>query len=49
MKLFVSGQNLDVVQKPIMKSVYNSSSLEFISVSRRDIEIQKNKMNYLFL
>ncbi|CAF0972266.1 unnamed protein product [Rotaria sordida] len=30
-KLIVSGQNLNVVQKPMMKFIYNTSILEFIS------------------
>jgi hypothetical protein len=33
MKLMVSGQNLDVVQAPMMKSIYNASIYEFASVS----------------
>ncbi|CAF1388189.1 unnamed protein product [Adineta steineri] len=32
MKLIVSGQNLDVVQKPMMKFISNSSIFEFITV-----------------
>jgi hypothetical protein len=32
-RLMVSGQNLDVVQAPMMKSVYNASIYEFVSVS----------------
>lgn len=39
MKLTVLGQNMDVVQKPMMKSVYNESIFEFVSVSRRHMEI----------
>ncbi len=39
MKLFVSGQNLDVVQTPMMKFVYNVSVFEFITVSWRDVRI----------
>ena len=33
MKLLVSGQNLDVVQEPLMKSTYNESIFEFVSVN----------------
>lgn len=33
MKLMVSGQNLDVVQKPLMKFVYNVSIFELTTVS----------------
>ncbi|CAF3798026.1 unnamed protein product [Adineta steineri] len=32
MKLIISGQNLDVVQKPMMKFISNSSIFEFITV-----------------
>jgi len=39
MKLIVSGQNLDVVQTPMMKFVYNVSVFEFITVSWRDVRI----------
>jgi hypothetical protein len=39
MKLIVSGQNLDVVQTPMMKFVYNVSVFEFITVSRREVRI----------
>ncbi len=40
MKLIVSGQNLDVVQTPMMKFVYNVSVFEFITVSWRDVRIE---------
>jgi len=43
-KLFISGQNLDVVQKPMMKSIYNSSIFEFISVSRQE-KLKSEKLN----
>ena len=35
MKLTISGQNLDVVQKPMLKSIYNSSAHEFVTVSEK--------------
>jgi len=34
-ELVVTGQNFDVIQNPLMKSVYNTSVYEFISVSRK--------------
>ena len=46
MKLIVSGQNLDVVQKPMIKSIYNSSVYEFISVSEG--HTSENSENELF-
>jgi hypothetical protein len=32
-KLIINGENLNVVQIPMMKFVYNSSDYEFVSVS----------------
>ena len=36
-KLVVHGENLDVVQLPMMKFVYNISDYEFVSVSLNEM------------